>query len=93
MGRRRILILTSVKSMHRYSLTCDARGVWTLTGTAAQKPKHFCDLVAAMELAHQDARGEEVDIELWAEGLYMFVHQEKGWPHVLCARAPARRRQ
>jgi hypothetical protein len=79
--------------MHRYSLTCDARGVWTLTGTTAAKPAHFCDLAAAMELARKDARGEEADIELWAEGLYMFVHQEKGWPHRLCARPPVRRHQ
>jgi hypothetical protein len=79
--------------MHRFSLTYDARGVWTLTGMVGKKPTHFRDLPAAMEFARKDARGEEADIELWAEGLYMFVHQEKGWPHRLCARAAGGRRQ
>jgi len=79
--------------MHRYSLTCDARGVWTLTGTVGEKPTRFCDLPAAVEFARKDARDGEADIELWAEGLYMFVHQEQGWPHRLCARAPGGRRR
>jgi hypothetical protein len=79
--------------MHRFSLSCDARGMWTLTGVAGKQPAHFCNLPAAIEFAREDARGEEADIELWVEGLYMFVHQARGWPHVLCAGSPAGRRQ
>jgi hypothetical protein len=71
--------------MRRFSFSSDARGVWTLTGTVGKKPTQFCNLPAALEFARKDAGGEEADIELWAEGLYMFVHQEKGWPHCLCA--------
>jgi hypothetical protein len=74
--------------MRRFSFSSDARGVWTLTGTVGKKPTQFCNLPAALEFARKDAGGEEADIELWAEGLYMFVHQEKGWPHCLCVRAP-----
>jgi hypothetical protein len=77
--------------MHRFSLTCDARGIWTLTGTGDTKPVHFRDLPAAVECARNDACGSEADIELWADGLYMFVHQKKGWPHCLYARAPQQR--
>jgi hypothetical protein len=77
--------------MHRFSLTCDARGAWTLTGTADKKPLRFCDLPEAVEFARKEARGGEADIELWAEGLYMFVHQERGWPHCLYAPTPRRR--
>jgi hypothetical protein len=77
--------------MHRFSLICDARGAWTLTGTAGKQPLHFCDLPEAVEFARKDACGGEADIELWADGLYMFVHQEKGWPHCLYAPAPGRR--
>jgi hypothetical protein len=74
--------------MRRFSFSCDARGVWTLTGTVGKKPTQFCNLPAALEVARKDAGGEEADLELWAEGLYIFVHQENGWPHCLCVRAP-----
>jgi hypothetical protein len=77
--------------MHRFSLICDAHGTWTVTGTTGTKPLCFRDLPAAVEFARKEACGREADIELWAEGLYMFVHQEKGWPHCLYARAPGRR--
>ena len=77
--------------MHSFSLTCDARGIWTLTGTGGTKPVHFRDLPAAMEFARKEACGGEADIELRAEGLYVFVHQKKGWPHCLYARVPERR--
>jgi hypothetical protein len=79
--------------MRGFSLTCDDHGMWTLTGTVGQKPTRFGDLPAAMEFARKAAGSEEADIELWAEGLYMFVHQTKGWPHCLCVRAPGGRRQ
>ena len=77
--------------MHRFSLICDARGIWTVTGATDTKPVRFRDLPAAVEFARNDASGSEADIELWADGLYMFVHQKKGWPHCLYARAPERR--
>ena len=79
--------------MHRFSLTCDACGIWTLTGTGGTKPVHFRDLPAAVEFARKEACGGEADIELRAEGLYVFVHQKKGWPHCLYARAPERREE
>ena len=79
--------------MHSFSLTCDARGIWTLTGTGGTKPVHFRDLPAAVEFARKEACGGEADIELRAEGLYVFVHQKKGWPHCLYARAPERREE
>jgi hypothetical protein len=77
--------------MHRFSMTSDARGMWTLTGAAGKEALHFCDLPDAVEFARKEARGGEADIELWADGLYMFVHQEEGWPHCLYARAPGQR--
>src|SRR4029077_9267182 len=78
---------------HRFSLICDARGIWTVTGATDAKPVRFRDLPAAVEFARNDASGSEADIELWADGLYMFVHQKKGWPHCLYARAPERREE
>ena len=78
--------------MHSFSMKCDPRGMWTLTGPVGKEPLHFCDLPEAVEFARKEAGGEEADIELWADGLYyMFVHQEKGWPHCLYARAPGQR--
>ena len=47
--------------MHRFSLVCDARGIWTVTGATGSKPLRFRDLPAAVEFARNDACGSEAD--------------------------------
>jgi hypothetical protein len=77
--------------MYRYSLTCDADGLWTLSGMTGKAALHFCKLAAALDFARKDAQGHAADIELLADGLYMFVHQTQGWPSRICAPGTDRR--
>jgi hypothetical protein len=67
----------------------EVTGTWILTGAASQPAVHFSDLAVAISSAREDASAAEADIELWADGFYVFVHQTKGWPHRICA--PAKR--
>ena len=69
----------------RFRFTRDVTGTWILTGIAGQPAVHFSDLAVAISYARQDADAAEADIELWADGFYVFVHQTEGWPHRICA--------
>lgn len=73
--------------VRRFSLRYDAPGPWILSGARSEGCVHFSDLAAALSFARNDASAEEADIELWVDGLYIFVHQSRGWPHHLCTRA------
>ena len=73
----------------RFCLTRDTAGIWTLTGPSSEPATRFSDLAVAIAFAREDAGAAAADIELWADGFYVFVHQTKGWPHRICA--PAKR--
>jgi hypothetical protein len=73
--------------IRRFSLRCDALGPWILSGARCEGSVRFRDLAAALAFARDDSGAEEADIELWVDGLYIFVHQARGWPHRLCAPA------
>lgn len=68
----------------RFRFTRDATGAWILTDPSCEPGIHFSDLAVALSFARREAAGAEADIELWADGLYIFVHQPRGWPHVVC---------
>jgi hypothetical protein len=74
--------------IRHFSLRYDAYGAWTLSRAGCETSIHFRDLTAALSFARDDADAGEADIELWVEGLYIFVHQARGWPQRLCAPAP-----
>ena len=69
----------------RFSLRRTAAGAWTLTGALSDECVQFDDLPTALSFARADAEAGESDIELWIEGLYIFVHQDEGWPHPICS--------
>lgn len=69
----------------RYSLRCEPSGCWTLTGALGGNHIEFDDLRTALSFARADAHGGAADLELWVDGLYIFVHQAQGWPHRICA--------
>jgi hypothetical protein len=73
--------------IRHFSLRYDAPGPWILSGAQRESCVHFLDLAAALSFARDDSGAEEADIELWVDGLYIFVHQSRGWPHRLCAPA------
>src|SRR5271155_4690318 len=78
--------------IRRFSLRYDAPGPWILSGAQRESCVHFRDLAAALSFARDDSGAEEADIELWVDGLYIFVHQWRGWPHRLCASTTSGRR-
>jgi hypothetical protein len=69
----------------RFSLRRNAAGAWALTGALSDECIEFDDLLTALSFARADAKAGESDIELWIEGLYIFVHQNEGWPHPICS--------
>ena len=85
--RQRFRSVPATEIRH-FSLRYDARGAWTLNGARCQTSIRFRDLAAALSFARDDADAGEADIELWVEGLYIFVRQTRGWPQRLCAPAP-----
>jgi hypothetical protein len=79
--------------IRHFLLRYDAPGPWILSGARCEDSVHFPDLAAALSFARDDASAEEADIELWVDGLYIFVHQSRGWPHRLCAPATSASRR
>jgi hypothetical protein len=73
--------------IRHFSLRYEAPGPWILSGARCEGCMHFRDLAAALSFARNDSGAEEADIELWVDGLYIFVHQSRGWPHRLCVPA------
>jgi hypothetical protein len=76
----------------RFTLSCQRAG-WLLSadGTGTTQLQ-FADLAAALAHARDIAGGKPSDIELWADGLYVFIHQTEGWPHRITRAAPPPRR-
>jgi len=73
----------STDGMRHFSLDCDTGGHWSVAG--AQRP-HGCfdDLASALDFARRDSDAAEAVIELRVGGLYVCVHQPKGWPQRMC---------
>ena len=63
---------------------------WTLEGLGHRQPLTFPDLASALAHARRESDADEAMIELRVDGLYVCVHQPKGWPQRICGtRAPA----
>ena len=60
-----------------------------MAGTLGSEHVEFYNLPEALSFARADAEDGEADLELWIDGLYIFVHQDKGWPHRICNMAAA----
>jgi len=63
-----------------FAISCGAGGRWTLEGCTASAPASFDNLAAALAFARGDSNAGEATIELRVDGLYVCVHQPKGWP-------------
>jgi len=69
----------------RFSFNCDTDGHWTLDGPQARAARDFEDLASALAFARRDSRAAAATLELRVAGLYVCVHQAKGWPQRICA--------
>jgi len=84
--KRRLSHLSDMET-RRFAVRYDAPGPWILSGARSADVMQFPDLAAALSFARDDSGAGEADIELWIDGLYIFVHQSRGWPHRLCVPA------
>ena len=78
---------TAPRRTRRFSFSCAGSGEWTVEGARAAPRARFGDLPSALAFARADSGAEEALIELRVGGLYVCVHQKKGWPHRICAPA------
>ena len=77
--------MASLAPQHRFSITCDVTGNWTLEGGPRHRHRRFADLPAALDCAKDDGELAPATIELRVSGLYVCIHQDQGWPQRVCA--------
>jgi hypothetical protein len=62
----------------------DQNGGWLFRGLPQQPVCRFEDLAEGLECAKQECLSAPALIELYMDGLYAVIHQDRGWPHQLC---------
>jgi hypothetical protein len=73
------------EATRRFSLRRDRTGMWRLAGVSDACARDFPDVATALECARRISDAEAATIEMWVDGLYLCIHQPKGWPHRICA--------
>jgi hypothetical protein len=64
----------------RFRVDMEPSGACWLKSTPEGVSLQFESLTAALASARMTAADAEADIEIWADGFYVFVHQPQGWP-------------
>ena len=73
------------ETIRRFSLSRDCNGIWRLAGSSDGCAPKFPDLATALDFARRTCDAEAATIEIWVDGLYICMHQPKGWPPSTCA--------
>ena len=63
----------------RFRIDIQSSGACLLS-TPVDAAVQFDSLTTALASARVTAADAEADIEIWMDGLYMFMHQPQGWP-------------
>jgi len=63
----------------RFRIDIQSSGACLLS-TPVDAAVQFDNLTTALASARVTAADAEADIDIWMDGLYMFVHQPQGWP-------------
>ena len=63
----------------RFRIDIQSSGACLLS-TPVDAAVQFDSLTTALASARVTAADAEADIDIWMDGLYMFVHQPQGWP-------------
>ena len=66
----------------RFRIDIQSSGACLLS-TPVDAAVQFDSLTTALASARVTAADAEADIDIWMDGLYMFVHQPQGWPRRL----------
>jgi hypothetical protein len=67
----------------RIKICRDIWGTWSVEGPNAVPVSHLTSLSAAIEYARKACDAAPASIELLIDGMYLVVHQERGWPRQL----------
>jgi hypothetical protein len=76
----------------RLKICRDIWGMWSVEHLTPVPVSHFPSLSAAIEYARKACGAAPATIELFVEGMYLVVHQERGWPRQLIAADTLRQR-
>jgi hypothetical protein len=77
--RKNILFSEMGNEVLRFRIDIQPSGACLLS-TPVDAAVQFDSLTAALASARVTAADAEADIDIWMDGLYMFVHQPQGWP-------------
>ena len=73
------------EATRRFLLSCNRCGIWKLVGANSAPARSFPDLAKALDFARVESDAEAATIEMFVDGLYICLHQPKGWPHPVCS--------
>jgi hypothetical protein len=73
------------EATRRFLLSCNRCGIWKLVGANSAPARSFPDLAKALDFARVESDAEAAAIEMFVDGLYICLHQPKGWPHPVCS--------
>lgn len=74
----------------RLKISYDVGGTWSIHGLSPTPENSFPSLSASIDYARNSCNAAPATIELVADGMYMVVHQELGWPRQLVASETSR---
>src|SRR5438105_3522707 len=63
----------------------DLWGTWSVHGLSPVPVSHLPSLSATLDYARKECAAAPATIELLIDGLYVVIHQERGWPRQLLA--------
>jgi len=74
----------------RIKICHDGGDTWSVHGLSPVPVSDHPSLSASLEYARNACNAAPATIELYADGMYIVAHQERGWPKALVASQPAR---
>jgi hypothetical protein len=63
----------------------DVWGTWSVQGPSPPPVSHLPSLSASIDYARKACNAAPATIELFVDGMYVVMHQERGWPRRLLA--------
>jgi hypothetical protein len=74
----------------RIKICHDGGDTWSVHGLSPVPVSDHPSLSASLEYARNACNAAPATIELYADGMYIVAHHERGWPKALVALQPAR---
>ena len=69
----------------RVKIRRDIGGTWSVLGASTRPASNFPSLLASLDYARRECAAVPATIELFIDGFYAVIHQERGWPRRIVA--------